>query len=89
MSINNQIFEHFREEKNKIKEAKEILKKSGFYVDNLLSIHDVQQFYDCTDIEAIGLLDDVMCGERLVATIFEEIHQKAMKNNLKAKLKKD
>ena len=88
MSIDNQIFEYFREEKNKIKEAKKILKEYGFYVDNLLSIYDVQDHYECTDIEAMGVLDTVMSSKWLVENTSEMIKHQAIANKLKAKSQK-
>ena len=63
----------------------EFLKSKGHYVDNFWSIDDIQHNYECTDEEAYTILDDIMCDERLIEIIFENIHQKAMKNNLKRK----
>ena len=36
-----------------IEEAREFLKSKGYYVDNLWTIDDVQQTYECTDEEEL------------------------------------
>ena len=68
-----------------IEEAREFLKSKGYYVDNLWTIDDVQHHYECTDIEAMGILDKVLQSEWLVSNIFEMISDYAEKNNLKPK----
>ena len=68
-----------------IEEAREFLKSKGYYVGNLWTIDDVQQTYECTDEEAMGLLDDVLQHEWLVENTFEMIGDFAEKYNLKPK----
>ena len=68
-----------------IEEAKEFLKSKGYYVDNLWTIDDVQQNYECTDIEAMGILDKVLQNGWYMETVFEMINNQAEENNLKLK----
>ncbi len=66
-----------------IEEAREFLKSKGYYVDNLWTIDDVQHHYECTDIEAMGILDKVLQSDRLMSEVFEMINHYAEENNLK------
>jgi len=45
MSIDNQIFEHYRKSKRKIKEAKDILVNNNHYVLNLEELSDIYKRY--------------------------------------------
>ena len=42
---------------NTIKQAKQVLRDNGYYVDNLWSIEDVVSNFNCTDDEAQEVLD--------------------------------
>ena len=68
-----------------IEEAKEFLKSKGYYVNNLWTIDDVQHHYECTDIEAMGILDKVFQSERLMSEVFEMINHFAEESNLNLK----
>ena len=68
-----------------IEEAKEFLKSKGYYVNNLWTIDDVQHHYECTDIEAMGILDKVLQSERLMSEVFEMINHFAEESNLNLK----
>ena len=63
--------------------SREFLKSKGYYVGNLWSIDDVQEHYECTDIEAMGILDKVLQSDRLMSEVFEMINHYAEENNLK------
>ena len=74
-----------KKEIKQVEEARELLKSKGYYMDNLWTIDDVKNQYECTDIEAMGILDKVLQSEWLVSNIFEMISDYAEKNNLKPK----
>lgn len=40
-----------------IDKARQTLKQAGYFVDNLWSIHDVMDKYECTEKQAQGILD--------------------------------
>lgn len=44
---------------SQIRDAKELLKKHGSYVDNLWNVKHVTALFDCTDEQAMEVLDDV------------------------------
>ncbi|MEJ6794582.1 MAG: hypothetical protein QNK68_06195 [Flavobacteriales bacterium] len=57
-----------------IEKAKDVLRDSGYYVDNLWQTKDVTDFYECTDEEdAYSVLDQVMESEQTATNIFEQI----------------
>jgi len=60
--------------KVEIEKAKDILRNSGYYVDNLWQTKDVTDFYECTDEEeAYSVLDEVMNSSQTAVNIFEQI----------------
>ena len=54
---------------NKIEEAKRILKKNGYFVDNLWSVHDVQDRFKCTDEQAQEILNKSLTNEATIEQI--------------------
>jgi hypothetical protein len=53
-----------------IEEAKQVLRNSGYYVDNLWSIHDVDaEGVDMTDDERYKILDGVLRNEWIMEQI--------------------
>tara|TARA_A100001201_G_scaffold70839_1_gene65031 strand:+ start:685 stop:915 length:231 start_codon:yes stop_codon:yes gene_type:complete len=68
-----------------IEEAREFLKSKGYYVDNLWTIDDVQQTYECTDEEAYIILDRTLQNEWIIGNIFEMIDGWAETYELKHK----
>ena len=60
-----------------IQEAKGLLKKEGYYIDNLWHIDDVKQNYDCTDNDAYKILDQSIAGEYTQEQIFIAIDEVA------------
>ena len=57
-----------------IEKAKDVLRESGYYVDNLWQTKDVTDFYEFTDEEeAYSVLDEVMNSEQTAVNIFEQI----------------
>lgn len=45
----------------------------GCYTNNLWHVDDVKQTYNCTDEEALEILDNALTDERITSEIFEEI----------------
>ena len=57
-----------------VEKAKDLLRESGYYVDNLWQTKDVMDFYECTDEEeAYLILNEVMTSEKTAVNIFEQI----------------
>ncbi len=54
-------------------QAKELLKKNGYYIDNLWHVDDVQQRCYCTEEEAQEVLDKSLTDEATVDAIFNAI----------------
>jgi len=64
----------------RIREAKTSLKEEGYFVDNLLNIHDVLDYElsdgsnpNLTDEEAQWVLNKVLCSEWITEQIFVSI----------------
>ena len=66
-------------------QAKEVLRNAGYYVDNLWTIQDVQDRFECTDETAQGILHDALTNEYTVEKIFEQIYDYATCENLTEK----
>lgn len=62
-----------------IKDAKEVLRQSGYYVDNLWHIDDVQRYGDISDDDAYQVLDSVLQNgytiEKINEMLEEEFYQ--------------
>ena len=54
-------------------QAKEVLRNAGYYVDNLWTIQDVQDRFECNDETAQEILHDALTNEYIVEQIFEQI----------------
>jgi hypothetical protein len=55
--------------KTEIEQAKAILKQYGYFVDNLWSVSDVTDRYDCTDKKAQEVLNKALTNESVVEQI--------------------
>jgi hypothetical protein len=54
--------------------AKDILRKYGYYVDNLWQTKDVMDGFECTDSnKAYSILSEVLSSEQTAVNIFEQI----------------
>jgi hypothetical protein len=53
-----------------IAKAKEVLRKHGYYTDNLWNIEDVQTNYVCSDEEAYEILDEALNNEATMEQIW-------------------
>lgn len=62
-----------------IKDAKDVLRQSGYYVDNLWHIDDVQRYGDISDDDAYQVLDSVLQNgytiEKINEMLEEEFYQ--------------
>lgn len=58
-----------RDKIDAIHNAKETLKENGFYVDNLWTLHDVQDAYECDDELAYKILNTVLNYEYTIEMI--------------------
>ena len=72
-----------------IQEAKGLLKKEGYYIDNLWHIDDVKQNYDCTDNDAYKILDQSIAGEYTQEQIFIAIDEVAFAFDIPLKKTED
>jgi hypothetical protein len=66
-----------------INNAKEVLRKAGYYMDNLWHLDDVQMLYKCNDEQAMAILEDAVGHEESVEQVFHAIKYKAQELNLK------
>jgi hypothetical protein len=66
-----------------IENAKELLKREGYYVDNLWQTDDVMLNYDCTEEEAQDVLNSALTNDATYQQIWEAISYKAESINLK------
>jgi|AntRauMFilla1563_2_1112583.scaffolds.fasta_scaffold04143_9 hypothetical protein len=67
------------------KEAKEVLTDLGICASNMWSIEDVTGHYDCSEEEAMDVLDDASQSESLMESMWFNIHYSAAELGLKRK----
>jgi hypothetical protein len=70
---------------NEIEKAKAVLRDAGYFVDNLWTIQDVQDRFECDDNTAQGILYDSLTNEYIVEQIFSQIIDYAECEGLKEK----
>jgi len=70
-------------ENNKIQEAKKLLQDNGYQVANLWNIVDVQDRFNCTDEEALKVLESTLTNEATMEQIWFAINLEAETNELK------
>ena len=75
--------EHQRE--LRIQEAKELLKKEGYFVDNLWHVSDITVHYECTEEEAHKILFEAFQNESTYEQIWFTISMAADYMNIKNK----
>jgi len=66
-----------------INDAKEVLRQAGYFVDNLWHIEDVHLNYECTDKQAMNVLESVLTDEYIMEMINVSISSQAKELNLK------
>lgn len=67
----------------RIYEAKQVLKKEGYFVDNLWHVSDVKDNYECTDEQAQEVLSASLQNEATMEQIWFAIHFEGGFRNLK------
>ncbi len=65
-----------------IQQAKAFLKENGYFIDNLWSIYDVKENYDCTDEQAQKVLNNALTNDYIVEQINLSINEFADLENL-------
>lgn len=73
----------------KEEQARQTLKEAGYFVDNLWSIHDVMDRYECTEEEAQEVLESALTNGWIVEQIHLTIANIAEDFNLKEKEDED
>lgn len=66
-------------------EAKEVLKNSGYFTDNLWHISDVQENFECDDETAQNILYWALSSPTMIEYINDEINRVATNENLNTK----
>jgi hypothetical protein len=56
-----------------VQEAKDLLKKHGYFTDNLWHVADVNDKFECDDIVAQKILDGALTNEWIMEQIFVTI----------------
>jgi len=69
----------------KVEEAKQVLRDAGFQVENLWSLPDVMDNYDCSEEEAMDLLEQTLTNDHVMETIWESMDIIADINSIKRK----
>jgi hypothetical protein len=69
---------------DKIEKAKQVLAKHGYYTKSLWVTYDVQMNFECTDEQALEVLDKVFSSENTMETIFDNIKIVAHSMDLKS-----
>jgi hypothetical protein len=69
----------------KTREAKEELRKQGYFVDNLWNVLDVTDRFDCSDETAQDILYQALTNSYIVERIHETIRDIAMEYDLREK----
>lgn len=69
----------------KIREAKDVLKKHGYFVDNLWSVEDVTDRFECSDDDAQEILYRALTHPYIVERIHEIIQDIAIDYRLNEK----
>ena len=65
------------------KKAKDTLQKAGYYINTLYHIEDVQWIYECTDEQAMEILELAMDNDGTANQVIEEIKYHAEEMGLK------
>lgn len=74
------------EEEDKVTEARNFLESQGFYIQNLWHIQDVQRKFECSEEEAMEILNDAVSGEWIIEQINERIEYYGEREGLTEKV---
>jgi hypothetical protein len=78
-------YNDLKKEFNNVERAKGVLRRQGFFVDNLWSISDVFAVRECDDDQAMQVLKDAFSNEFLTEDILDSISSAADFLNLPLK----
>ena len=67
-------FKNAEEQAIRIEQAKMVLKNAGYYVDNLWSVADVQEIFECSQEEAMTVLNRALTNEATTDQIWLAIY---------------
>jgi hypothetical protein len=67
------------------KEAKDLLRQQGYFMDNLWNVLDVTDRFDCSDETAQDILYQALTNSYIVERIHETIRDIAMEYDLREK----
>lgn len=65
-----------------VRNAMDVLRQNGYFVDAIWSIEDVQNSYICSDEQALNVLREVILGDDYCAFVNELISNEAQFQNL-------
>lgn len=68
-----------------IEEAKQVLRRRGYFVDGLWRDLNVIANYKCTEAQAQRVLAEALISEEVITQIWRSISETAQKMNLKSK----
>lgn len=69
----------------KVEEARQVLKDAGFQVANLWSLPDVMDNYECSEEEAMNLLEETLTNAHVIESIWASMDIIADINGIKRK----
>ena len=75
----------FTQRHNEIKQAKSVLEKHGYYVHSIYNVDDVTRMYDCTDAQAMQILELAIDNDGTANQIYENMRYFAEDMGLKEK----
>ena len=58
---------------DKIADTKELLRENGYYIYSIYHVDDVKTYFDCTDAEAMDVLDSALDNDATAETIWMAI----------------
>ena len=74
-----------KREKITVDLAKETLHNNGYFIESLWHIEDVKSQFDCTDKEAMEVLNSVLKNPYIIQEINSHIREIGIQNKLKEK----
>ena len=63
-------YDEATEQAIRIEQAKNVLRKAGYYVDNLWSIPDVQEMFECDNETAMKVLNNALTSDTTIEQIW-------------------
>ena len=79
------ISRYTKKKQTKTQKSLDHLESEGFYVGNLWQVSDVQDRFECTDEEALEILDNALTNQYMMEQIHCSIREHEKYDNLKIK----